>query len=101
MVTLKSTKVFDYEDTIGQNSVFSFLVVARDKCGEECSLTRAVSVTVQVNDLNDNSPAFKENLPTSPLSPESSSSCHQTTGNGTICNSLIDEKLATVLEYAN
>ena len=59
---MKSTKVFDYEDTIGQN-VFSFLVVARDKCGEECSLTRAVSVTVQVNDLNDNSPAFKENLP--------------------------------------
>ena len=57
-----STKVFDYEDSAEPN-IFSFLAVARDKCGEECSLTRAVSVTIQINDLNDNSPVFKEDLP--------------------------------------
>ena len=57
-----TTKVFDYEDTTEPN-IFSFLAVARDKCGLECSLTRAVSVAIRINDLNDNSPVFQRDLP--------------------------------------
>nr|AVM85894.1 E-cadherin [Oopsacas minuta] len=63
-INIKSQKVFDYEDPQSKN-IFAFLVVARDLCGMECSLSTVVSVAININDLNDNTPIFDENLPSS------------------------------------
>ena len=60
--SILSDEVLDHEDPIGSN-LYSFICVARDKCGTDCSLSRVVSVVIKIKDINDNSPVFSSDIP--------------------------------------
>ena len=60
--SILSTQIIDHEDP-SSNNIFSFICVARDKCGTDCSLSQVVSVLIRITDINDNRPVFSSNIP--------------------------------------
>ena len=60
--SILSNQVMDHEDTISSN-LYTFICVAIDKCGTDCSLSQVVSVVIRIRDINDNPPIFSVDIP--------------------------------------